>query len=330
MKKIAIEEHFQLPQLGQIRAEWSDRTGRPDMMDFEMMKKDVFPRLSSPVESFRLPDMDKNGIDIQILSSGSPGIQAISDIDYAVSLARECNDFLADTVRSYPNRFRAFAHLPLQSPKAAAKELERCILKLGFCGAMIQGHQNFHYLDEPQFYPIWEAAEALNVPLSLHVLDTQPKGMKIYDGCYELLGPIWSWNIESATHVMRLIVNGIFDHFPNAQFIVGHMGEGLPYYLGRMDEGYITGVAHINKKPLRLPSSYFRSNIYITTSGKYHPAAMRCAIDSIGAERILFACDYPFLSIEDSISCLDACTLTEEELALICHKNAEKILHITI
>ncbi len=329
MRIIGIEEHYQPQMMGKIRLDWAEKTERPEMMDMDLMIQNVFPRLASPVEAFRLPEMDAIGMDMQVLSSGSPSVQAIDNAEEAVNVAKQCNDFLAEAVQKYPERFQAFATLPLADPKASAAELERCVKEYGFCGAMIQGHQYFHYLDEEIFYPLWEKACELNVPLSLHVLDTLPQGMRMFDGCYELCGPIWSWNMEAATHVMRLIINGIFDRYPDAQFIAGHMGEGLPYYLGRMDEGYETGKAHQVKALKKKPSEYFKSNIYITTSGKYHPAAMRCAIDSVGADRIFFATDYPFVSLKDSFDCFEACKdLTEEEKELICHKNAERVLGI--
>ncbi|MBR3402603.1 MAG: amidohydrolase [Parasporobacterium sp.] len=329
MKYIGIEEHYQPPFLGGVRMEWAQKTERPEMMDMELMIKNVFPRLSSPVEKFRLPEMDAVGLDIQILSSGAPSVQAIDDPVRAVEAARESNDFIAQAVKEHPDRFYGFAALPLADPAAAAEELRRCVLDLGFKGAMIQGHQYFRFLDDQIFDPVWEAAQELKVPLSLHVLDTLPQGMRMFDGMYELCGPIWSWNIEAATHVMRLILSGTFDRFPEVQFIAGHMGEGLPYYMGRMDEGYETGMAHLTK-PLKKqrPSEYFRSNIYITTSGKYHPPAMRCAIEAIGADRILFATDYPFVSLKDAFACLNACNLPEEELELICHKNAERLFRL--
>ncbi|HIZ07334.1 MAG TPA: amidohydrolase family protein [Candidatus Eubacterium avistercoris] len=328
MRIIGIEEHYQLPVMGKIRMEWAEKTNRPEMLDMELMKENVFPRLTSPVEIFRLPEMDAIGMHMQVLSSGSPSVQALDNPADAVWLAKESNNLLAEAKRKYPSRFSGFATLPLADPTAAAKELERCVTELGFCGAMIQGHQNFHFLDEEIFFPIWETAQSLNVPLSLHVIDTQPAGMRIINGCQELMGPIWTWNFETATHVMRLIINGIFDKFSKVKFIVGHMGEGLPYMLGRIDEGYETGIAHL-KKPLRKkPSEYFKSNIYITTSGKYHPSAMRCAIDAVGADRILFATDYPFVSLSDAFSCIKSCFLSPEEQELIFHKNAESVLGI--
>ena len=329
MRIIGIEEHYQPQFMGKIRLDWAAKTERPEMMDMDLMIKNVFPRLASPVEAFRLPEMDEIGMDMQVLSSGSPSVQALDDPKEAIDAAIKSNDFLAEAVNKYPDRFQAFATLPLADPEASAKELERCVKELGFVGAMVQGHQYFHYLDEEMFYPLWEKVCELNVPISLHVQDTLPQGMRMFDGCYELCGPIWSWNIEAATHTMRLVINGIFDRFPEAQFIAGHMGEGLPYYLGRMDEGYETGRAHLDKALKKHPSEYFKSNIYITTSGKYHPAAMRCAIDSVGADRIFFATDYPFVSLRDSFDCFEACKdLSEEEKELICHKNAERVFGI--
>lgn len=315
------------PQVNALRADWAKRENAPDGIDMDFFKNEVIPKLAAPLDTARIPAMDAAGITMQVLSSGSPGTHACTSGPQAVALAREMNDQLHDVMVRFPDRFGGFCALPTQDPEAAAKELERC-KALGFCGAMIQGRTDGKYLDDPRFYPIWEAAQALDMPISLHVLDTNVSDMRIFEGCYSLLGPGWSWNLEAATHVMRIIMNGIFERYPRAQLICGHMGEGLPYYFGRMDEGYITFSGHLEGKLTRLPSTYFKTNVYITTSGRYYPPAMRCAVDAMGADRVLFACDYPFVTMEDGVALLEACDLTQEEKELICYKNAQRLLGV--
>lgn len=327
MKRIAIEEAMFYPQINALRADWAKRENAPDCIDKDFLINEVGRQLAAPLDSFRIPQMDAAGIAMQVLSSGSPGVHACADADQAVALAREMNDQIHDVMQRFPDRFGGFCALPTQDPDAAAKEMERC-KALGFHGAMVQGRTEGKYLDDPRFYPIWEAAEALHFPISLHVLDTNVGDMRIFEGCYSLLGPGWSWNLEAATHVMRIVMNGIFERYPKAELICGHMGEGLPYYFGRMDEGYMTFSGHMEGKLTRLPSTYFTTNVYITTSGRYHPPAMRCAIDAMGIDRILFACDYPFVPMEDGVRMVEDCRLTQEEEEKIFHLNAERVLGI--
>ncbi len=327
MRVIALEEAFNYPQLKQVRIGMTQRENLPDLIDMDYFMNEVIPKQRAPLDTARIPEMDREGISMQILSSGSPGVQGCYDAQEAVALAREMNDMMYEAIRNYPDRFGGFCALPTQDPEKAVKELERCV-KLGFCGAMIQGRTNKVYMDDERFYPIWEAAEALNVPISLHVEDTNVDDIRILEGCYSLLGPGWSWNFESATHVLRIVMNGIFERYPKAKLICGHMGEGLPYYLGRIDEGFQSFSGHKEGKLSRLPSEYFKTNIYITTSGKYYPPAMRCAIDAMGIDRVLFACDYPFVGMQEGIQLVENCDLNDSEKEHIYHINAEKLLKV--
>lgn len=327
MRRIAIEEVYNYPQNKDIRISWCKRENMPDMMDKEQFLNKIIPQQSAPLDTFRIPEMDKAGISMQVLSSGSPGVQGCFTAQEAVPLAVEMNDMLADEIKKYPDRFNGFCAVPTQDPEAAAREMERC-KKLGFCGAMIQGRTNGLYMDNEIFYPVWEAAQELDMPISFHVLDTNVDNMRIFEGCYGLLGPGWSWNLEAATHVLRVVINGVFERYPGVQLICGHMGEGLPYYLGRIDEGFMSFSGHLEGKINRLPSEFFKTNIYISTSGKYYPPAMKCAVEAMGADRILFAEDYPFISMKEGIELLEACSLTEEEKELIYHLNAERVLHV--
>ena len=328
MRKIAIEEAIFYEKIVSVRNEWTKRNCLPNTIDMDFFLKRVMPKLTASFDTVRLPEMNSAGIDVQVLSLSSPGVQGCADPGDAISLSIESNNLIYEKIKAYPGRFGGFAAVPTQDPEAAAKELERCITKLGFCGAMVQGRTDDKYLDDPSFDVLWEAAQALEVPISLHVMDTDVRRMQIFEGCHSLLGPGWSWNLESATHVMRIIFNGVFERFPKVQVICGHMGEGLPFYLGRMDEGFMTFSGHLEKKISRLPSTYFSTNVYITTSGKYYPQAMRCAIDSIGKERVLFATDYPFVQLDEAVDLLEKCDLTEDEKEHIYHLNAERLLRL--
>ncbi len=191
------------------------------------------------VENFRLPEMDANGVAVQVLSISTPGVQWLppSETKRAVLQAAKFNDAMAEVVHAHPARFKAFATLPMQDPEAAAKELERCVAQLGFVGAMVHGHTNGEYLDDPKFSAVWERAEALDAPIYLHPTDPIPDQIKIYDGHSELLGPAWNWGVETGTHALRIVFGGVFERYPKATLILGHMGEMLPYFLPRINVG---------------------------------------------------------------------------------------------
>ncbi len=236
MKKICIEEHWHNPEIEEMRNQWRERTKVPLSNDPKATPQ-VLPRIGD-FEKFRLPLMDEYGITLQVLASNSPGIQAAEDAATAVGAAKRFNDAQAEIIRRYAGRFAGWASLPTQDPKAAADELERTVTQLGFKGAMIHGHTHWEYLDEKKFWVIWERAEALAVPIYLHVAEPALEGRKIYEGHSELMGPAWSWVVETATHALRIVGGGVFDAFPKASLVLGHLGETLPFLLGRLDEGY--------------------------------------------------------------------------------------------
>jgi len=324
MKRICVEEHWGTPEVAEIKAKWLARTGLSASVNFAETPL-VGPRIGD-FEKFRLPLMDESGITMQVLSSGSPGVQGIIDRETAVATAKKINDAEAEIIRKYPGRFAGFACLPTQDPKAAADELERTVTRLGFKGAMIQGHTNFEYLDEQKFWVLWERAEALGVPIYLHIMEPSHEARKIYEGHRELEGPIWSWGVEAATHALRIIGAGVFDAFPKTILILGHLGESLPYLLGRLDEGYV--MAFKSRKLKRLFSQYIKENILITTSGKYQPEALVCAISAMGADRILFAADYPWVSLKEAVDLVERTPISDSDKEKIYHLNAERWLKL--
>src|SRR5208283_3506150 len=214
-------------------------------------------------------------------------------------------------------RFAGFASLPTQDPKAAADELERTVTQLGFKGAMIQGHTNGEYLDEQKFWVLWERVEALGAPIYLHVNEPSRESRMMYEGHPELSGPVWSWVVETATHALRIVGAGVFDAFPKATLILGHLGEGLPFYLGRLDEGY--AMAFKPKKLKKLLSEYVKENIAITTSGKYQPEALVCSITAMGADRVLFAADYPWVTPKEAVEHVERTPISDPDKEKIYH-----------
>jgi len=324
MKKIAIEEHWATKELSELSAKTSKGQKNAEWRDPKAFSVS-FPKLWD-FEKMRLPMMDDLGITVQVLSISHNVLQQLTDAETSIPLARRINNTEAEFIRSYPGRFAGFASLPTAAPEEAAKELERAVTKLEFKGAMINGHSNWHYLDEPQYRVIWERAAALGVPIYLHPNEPSAESAKIYDGYTELMGPTWAWGVETATHALRIIVSGIFDEFPTSTLILGHMGESLPYLLGRLDEGY---AMCLKGKKLKKPvSEYIRENVMITTSGLYRPEALLCAMAALGADRILYAVDYPFADPAASMAAFEKTPMSDADREKIFHGNAERVLKL--
>jgi uncharacterized protein len=275
----------------------------------------------------RLADMDEAGIDVQVLSVTAPAAQEL-DPATSVALARDANEQLAEAVAAHPDRFAGFATLPTPDPEAAARELERTVTGHGFKGALINGHTGGRFLDDPAFWPIFERAEALGVPIYLHPTYPTAQVMEAYYAGFEapvsatLATSGWGWHAETGLHVLRLVLAGVFDRFPALQVIIGHMGENLPFSLARADER-LTPVATSLKRSV---GEYLRENIYITTSGYFTDPPLLCALTVLGADRIMFSVDYPFASNVRGRAFLDAAPISEPDREKIAHGNAERLL----
>jgi len=319
MKIIALEEHFTVEDLKAL----------PTLRDFPVP---YAPNLMTDWEArspdftqWRLPDMDAHGVTLQVLSLMAPGIQALRDDGIAVSTAKAANDYLATITAKYPSRFRGFAALPLQDPEAAAQELRRCVNDLKFCGALVNDHTNGHYLDEPQFLPVWKALEELDVPLYIHPGAAPLDQWNLLNGYPQLRGAAWEFQAQAGGHALRLVHGGVFDRHPKARIILGHMGEFLPFQLWRLDSRYRILK---DQKLERLPSEYFGSNIFITTSGVFSPAALAGAVLAVGEDAILFSIDYPYESTELAVSFLHSAPLSRSAREKIAWRNAEQLLKI--
>jgi predicted TIM-barrel fold metal-dependent hydrolase len=321
MRTITLEEHFASPgfldgpgrQLKEQALKFGARAGR------------LLEQIGN-VGDERITEMDAAGIDMQILSLTSPGTEQ-SEEAAALAIAREANDFLADAVRKNPARFAGFAALPTATPDRAAEELERMVREHGFKGAVINGHHRGRYLDDKFFWPILERAESLKVPIYLH--PTQPPKPVIeasYSGfspiVTELLsGPGWGWHIETAIHIIRIILGGTFDRFPNLQIVIGHMGEALPFMLQRLD------VLPMAMTKLNRPmSAYLRENIHYTFSGfNFMPTFLDLLLE-VGVDRIMFSADYPYGSMTKARSFLNQLPVSAADKERIAHGNAERLL----
>lgn len=328
MKKIAVEEHFFNKELGEIIKEWNQRWNFPPFMDPEATK-DFLPLSDLPFDQHRLPTMDTHEIEIQVLSTNAPGIQGIDNTIRALDVARRTNDYAYQLISNHPTRFLGFAALPLQDPQKAADELVRCVKELGFRGAMIQGHCNFEYLDHPKYDVVWDTAQSLDVPISLHVFHSRPDQLAALEGYPQLLGATWNWGVEASTHALRIIFGGVFERFPRAKLILAHLGEGLPYLLGRLDEGAEMNGA-LKKGTITMPPSYyFKRNIYLSTSGQYYPETLHCALQAVSEDHILFATDYPYFDAAKSISQLENAQLSQDVLKKIYYDNSARLLGLS-
>jgi 2,3-dihydroxybenzoate decarboxylase len=336
MKKITLEEHFISPEYAQhVRDLQSKGAGIP--REFEALLADPVMRKGMEAVEARLLDvgegrlaaMDACGIDVQVLSLSAltlAAIQGESDAKQAVDLARRANDYLAEQIHRHPDRFAGFAALPLQDPMAAVEELERAVTRLGFVGALINGHTNGEYLDERKFWGIWERAEQLGVPIYLHPADSPSDQMKIYQGYPGLRSATWNWTVETATHALRIICSGIFDAFPRVIMLLGHMGEALPYVLKRVDDGW--GGTPQSKRLRHLPSYYVKNNVMITTSANCSPESLSCALLAVEADRLLFSTDYPYASMERTTQFVETAPISEMDKEKIFHGNAERLLKL--
>jgi 2,3-dihydroxybenzoate decarboxylase len=317
VKKIALEEHYLTPALA-VYAKDMEKSIAPEPMQY--MKERLFE-----FDGLRLEEMDKYGIDISVLSVTTPGVQVEPDSSVAIRKAKEANDILAKAIERHPTRYAGFAHLPLQDPAAAANELERTVREMGFKGALINGHTNGEYLDEEKFWPVWERAESLGVPIYLHPANS-PDVPQVLKGYPELLGAMWGWQTETSSHVMRIIFGGVFDRFPKTTLILGHMGEGLAFWLWRLDSRHV--IMHHNRPIKKLPSQYIRDNIVITTSGVASYPPLLCSMLALGSDRILFSVDYPYESTKEAVEFIEGAPLSESDREKICHLNAERVLHL--
>jgi predicted TIM-barrel fold metal-dependent hydrolase len=274
----------------------------------------------------RLAYMDAAGVDVQVLSFGSPGPQGF-DAATAIPMARDANDRLFGAMQAHPDRFAGFAALPTAAPEAAADELERCVAKLGFKGAMIHGHTQGSFLDENKYWPIFERAAALDVPIYLHPTYPHPDAIKAYFSGYEELARAgWGFAIDTSCHFLRIVFAGVFDAYPKLRIILGHLGEGLPFAMHRLNDHTYQAAARRGLE--RTPLEYLKQNMLVTTSGNWYPPAFLCTLLALGADNILFAVDWPYEPNTIAMKFLDDLTISDVDKEKIAHGNAERILRM--
>jgi 2,3-dihydroxybenzoate decarboxylase len=317
VKKIAVEEHCLFPGLQEY---WA-----PTVADLPANKRQASLARLTDFGEMRLETMDKAGIERSVLSVAGPGVQAERDTKTACDKAREANDLLAREVDKRPKRYAGFAHLAMQDAAAAANELERCMRELKFCGAMINGHTNGKYLDDRAFDPFWERAQALDALIYLHPADPVTPA-PVLDGHNGLRRATWEWTFETGSHALRIVFGGVFDRFPRARLALGHLGETIPFLLWRFDSR--TGPDFYAVKLAKRPSQYVKENIVVATSGMCSAEPLNCTINALGYDRVMFAADYPFESVEEAGHFIDSVPLEEGVRKAICFDTAARILKL--
>ncbi|MGV0908187.1 amidohydrolase family protein [Martelella sp. FOR1707] len=284
----------------------------------------------------RVAAMDEAGINVQILSAHTPGVQDVpgqEGIDFAVRL----NTMIADgPMKAYPGRFQAYATLPLQDPEASADELERAVREDGFVGAMTNGFIGEKFLDHPDFEPLLARAEALDVPIYLHPGFPPEAVFNIYYHTvrpgydqefqnYIFSGSGYGWHQEVLTQCLRLVLTGVFDRYPKLQMIIGHMGEGLPFYYERIVGDMSESTEDALNKPL---GQYFSDNFWYTTSAFFQDELLHLLLRYISVDRVMFGIDYPFADMKQGTDWFRAVDLPREAKEKIAYRNAEKLFGI--
>lgn len=345
MEKIDLEAHF-------VTREYIDylctRKEFPKLVTIEDGERRRFDRLWFEPDFYRLrslsmrdrlldlgeeriEEMDAAGIDMQVLSLSDPGCE-LFDAQEATALARKINDELSRAIKRYPERFIGLATLAPQNPDGAADELERTVNQLGFKGGKINSNIRGEYLDNQKYWPIFERAEKLGVPINLHPVvpaHSMLKPYKAYGG--SLAGPSLGFAAEAALHVMLLIYSGLFDRYPGLKIVLGHLGEGLPFWLPRLDLGWLEPAISGEERPkcVKKPSEYIKTNFIVTTSGIFFQPAFLCVYLALGADQIAFAVDHPYADSERASRFMEEIPICDKDREKICHLNAETIFNLT-
>jgi len=329
-RRIGSEEAFAIPeQMAELRilaeSTWHN-------LDLKLLRHSTNP--AGPIyknlvdlDEGRLRIMDENGVDMHVLSLTSPGVQCF-DADKACAMASLANDRVAEAVARRPTRFAGLAAFAPQDPKRAVAEMERAVMKLKLHGFILNSHTDGEYMDDRKYWPILEAAEALDRAIYIHPrAPSELMGQPYAD--YGLYAALWGFQAEVSVHALRLMLSGVFDRFPKLKIVIGHMGESLPYNIWRMDYMYNVHKSWGEIPGKQKPSELLKRNFLITTSGVEHGPALKYAIEVLGADNILWAIDYPYQPTAPAVAFMNSVDITEEDKEKIFHKNAERVFHIS-
>lgn len=332
MRIITVEEHFEHPEVSRRVLQLG---GAPSGLPLEELAEfgSVFnddPDAATQLGGHRLAHMDAVGIDVQVVShgNGSPSSLAAPE---SVELCRRVNDHLAQQISEHPNRFFGFATLPLHDPAQAADELRRCVGDLGFVGALIAGTFEGLFLDDSRFDPILAAAEAVDLPIYVHPGLPHPQVSRPYyfgdwsaAAAVMFSGPAFGWHAEAGIHIIRLILSGALDRHPGLKLLSGHWGEVMAFWLERLDETF----ALVRAGRDRNISDYYREQIWVTPSGMYSQHQLEHVVAELGADRIIYSEDFPYVKRDNVTDFLAESGLSEQQMQAIAHTNVETLLHI--
>jgi len=326
MRIVTLEEHVSFPEMTSLIPTAILGDKKPSSAAAQMM-----PKLAD-ITGERLSSMNETGVTMQVLSVENTDVNLLSGKP-AAEFASKYNDLLAIKIKDHPDRFTAFAHLPMTEPDAAADELERTVKTYGFKGAMIRGHTNGKFLDAPKFAPIFARAEQLDVPIYIHpglppqsVVDVYYSNVGDSIGAYDAIACWgWGWHSETAIHILRMLAAGVFDAYPKLKIIIGHMGEMLPMMWERSNRSFMPGAGGKNQRTLK---ETFKEQLYITTSGFFTQPPLQLALDTIGIDNIMLSIDYPFSTNQMGVDFLNEIKLPADQLEKIAHRNADKLLKL--
>lgn len=336
-RRIATEEAFSIPAVAQALREVA-RTTTGTSLDLSLLQslyndppeESMGAQLRGKLldlEDQRLKIMDDNDVTMHLLSLTAPGVQMF-DADTATELATVANDALAAVIARHPTRYAGLASFAPHSPKRAVREMERSIQQLKLNGFIVNSHTYNEYYDDPKFWPIFEAAESLDAAIYIHPRSPSD-GMAEPFRHYAMESAMWGFGVETGTHALRLICNGVFDRFPKLKIVLGHMGEGIPFWLWRIDFMHNTMSRAGRTRKLEMkPSEYFKRNFAITTSGVESHEALTYSIQQLGVDNVLWAIDYPYQPTTPAVAFMDSAPLSAAEREKIYHGNAERIFHI--
>ena len=334
MKTIDFEAHFFTQKHLQSLSEYKGYPRLNDLDNVESRRvwhtEEVGQPYGDPLlnslkdtEESRLARMDKCGIDVQILSLSAPSIDQFEP-EIGAPLAREANNMLAEIISRHPDRFRGYAVLAPKAPEEAADELERAVKELGFVGWNTHSNIGGSYLDEEEFLPIFERAEKLGIPIYLH--PTIPAMPQIRKYGFALAGPALGFGMETAMCMMRLIYSGVFDKYPGLKLIMGHLGEGLPFLIKRIDWAYVRPFDPKARPDIRKkPSEYMKGNVFVTTSGNHYEPAFMCTYEAMGIDNMLLGTDYPYEDLEECMDFVNGLQLSEADREKLLSLNAKKL-----
>ena len=324
---VGVEEHFLLPDLlARIPKKAAEARGYfsrdQPYAGFSQVAK------LTEVGNDRIKALDEAGVSLQVLSLDGPGADLLPPRE-GVAWAREANDVLASVIMARPDRFAGLAHLPLTDPDAAADELERCVRQLGFKGALVRGSTDGRYLDHPSYDVLLARATSLGVPLYVHPgIPPAPAREAMYGGLPEPFGfwmsiSGWGWHADTAVHILRLMVTGVFERHPDLQVVIGHLGEGLQVLFSRLDQQY-----HMAAGMEKLPSDVLRQHVHVTMGGFFIQSSFMATLEAFGVDRIMFSVDYPFGDLKKGVAFLNSLSISPEDNAKIAHQNADRLFKL--